>query len=92
MNVCHYCMKENGHTEFCSELRKRARDSNITHAINHMCRRATVSGYKELFGEKDKNLIPMWEKSKEDWCQIAMDMISKANQSGGLNTIYMPEA
>lgn len=92
MNICHYCMKENGHTEFCGELRKKALNSNITHAIAHNCYRAAVRGYKALFGEKNPHLISMWEKSAQDRFDVIGALIERANQQGQLKEIYMPEA
>ena len=92
MNICHYCIKENGHTEFCTELQRKARNSNITQSIYHHCSRAVVRGYKVLYGEKDKNLIPMWEQSAQDRFDMIGALIQKAHKEGKLNHIYMPEA
>lgn len=91
-DICMHCLKEKGHTEFCPELRKTAINSNITRAVNYACSRAILSGYKQLMGEKDPNLVSMWEKSAESWCQSAINMIAGANSRGELKNIYMPDA
>lgn len=92
MNICPYCLKDNGHTEYCNDLQKKAYDSNVSAAIRYACNRAVISGYKELYGEKDKNLIPMWEKSLIFWCDSIEGIILRAANLNTIKDIYMPEA
>lgn len=93
MNVCLHCLRDNGsHTEFCADLRKRARSSNITHAIQYAACRATVSSYKFLIGEQDKHLIPMWDRSVIYWCDSISNMIERANNEGKIKDVFMADA
>jgi len=93
MNICMYCLHDEGkHTIHCDKLKEKARNSNTTYAITYSCLRATISGYKQLIGEKDKYLIPMWEQSEKFWGDSIGNMIERAAKEGRIKEVYMPEA
>lgn len=90
MNICMFCLKEGGHTQYCEELRKKPANSMFT--VQYHCLRATMSSYKAEVGEANKHLAPMWDKSATFWCEGAAQLINRAQIEGLLKELRMPEA
>lgn len=90
-SCCIYCLKDGGHTEHCAALRKRASNSNITHSIQYACARATLSAYKQDYGN-DKNLINMWTKSVDFWSDMVASIVTRAVRENRIAEIFLPDA
>lgn len=90
MNICVFCLRENGHTTHCSELKTKSAATIFT--VGYHMLRATMSNYKANIGETDPYLAPMWEKSAVFWCEGAARLIEKAVVDGSIKNIYMPVA
>jgi hypothetical protein len=90
LNICTFCLKENGHTTHCDELKKKP--ASAIFSIPYYLLRATMSNYKAQGGETDPHLAAMWEKSTTFWCEGIAKMIVEARDACNLKSIYMPEA
>ena len=90
MNICVYCLKEDGHTTFCEELKKKP--ISAIFSVSYYLLRATMSNYKANGGESNPHLAPMWEKSATFWCEGAAKMIEEARDAGKLKSFYMHDA
>lgn len=90
INICTHCLKENGHTPFCQELK--AKPFNTLFTVGYHFQRAVLSNYKAQMGEPNKYLVPMWEKSAIFWCEGAARLIEKAVVEGRVSEIQMANA